>query len=439
VPYKAGQRLPAERASRLGHLDVLKSPLVAKLCESFEDPGMSALRQPLADWERIPSGGAPLRKVFAVDGSLQVIPNEIPPHKTLAFIKTALLRVDQVALQSIDRHMPHPYALRDLMADSALYHATVLPMRHVRVPGMTVYDAIRRAIFESVKDASLEGEPMETLKWLTYEKWGGQQKNLPPFECPHCGSGNATLLYDSESGPCPDCGKELLLTDMLGFHLEMAEEAAPDVVASAYMLIHETLLLFTGVRYFWEHKREVLADCLFLKDGPLAIRAQYSKLVAPIRRFLEAARTSGIEVCMAGQEKSGTFVDHLALIGPTASEGALFVPGHDYIREEIQHRPVTGAPYGKDTNYGAKVFVKLSERHQMVLSIPTRIPSGAYLKDPCVSDLIGAPQIFATLPTLLSSQYEGGLFPIELAHNVASLSTYPSAKILAMFAEAHGG
>ena len=434
MPYEAGQRLPAERASRLGHLDVLKSSLVKKLCESFEDT-VTSDTPPLASWQPIPSGGIPLPLVFAVDGSLQVIQNELPPHKALAFVKTALLRVDRVALESIDRQMPHPHALRDLMADSAMYHATVFPMRHVTVPGMTVYDAVRHGIFESVKDASLDGEPLETLKWLTYEKWDGQHKDLPPFECPHCGSDKATLPYDSESGPCPICGEELLLTDMLGFHLEMAEEAAPDSVASAYMLIHETLLLFTGVRYFWEHKPEVLTDCLFLKDGPLAIRAQYSKLVAPIRRFLQTARASGLQVCMVGQEKSGAFVDHLALIGPAAPEGELFVPGHNYVREEIQHRPVAGAPYGKDTNYGAKVFVKLDERHRMVLNIPT----GNYVRDPDVLDLIGASRIFATLPTLLSSQYEGGLFPVELAHNVASLSTYPSAKVLAMFAEASKG
>lgn len=219
---------------------------------------------------------------------------------------------------------------------------------------------------------------------------------------------------------------------MLGFHLEMAEEAAPDSIASAYMLIHETLLLFTGVRYFWEHKRELLAECLFIKDGPLAIRAQYSKLVAPIRRFLQAAQERGVEVCIIGQEKSGAFVDHLALIGPSAPEGTVFLPGHNYIREQIQHRPIAGMPYGKDTNYGVKAFVKINDRHAMVLNIPT----GKYKSDPGIGDLIGSGRIFATLPSLLSSQYEGGLFPVELAHNVASLSTYPSAKILAMFAEA---
>lgn len=219
---------------------------------------------------------------------------------------------------------------------------------------------------------------------------------------------------------------------MLGFHLEMTEEAAPDSIASAYMMIHETMLLFTGVRYFWEHNRELLAECLFMRDGPLSIRAQYSKLVAPIRRFLQAARESDIEVCMLGQEKTGYFVDHLTLIGPAAPEGQIFLPGHNYIREQIQYRSAAGMPYGKDTNYGAKAFVKVSDRHGMVLNIPT----GEYRSDPVVPDLIGAVRIFATLPSLLSSQYEGGLFPIELAHNVASLSTYPSAKVLALFAEA---
>lgn len=431
MPYEAGQRLPGERASRLGHLDVLKSPLVKRLCESFEDTRFGH-KEPPAKWEAIPTGGQPLRIVFAVDGSLQVIENELPPHKALAFVKTALLRVDRAALDSIDRQFPHPYALRDLMADSALYHATVFPMRHIAVEGMNVYDAVRTAIFESVNDASLEGETMETLKWLAYEKWDGSEKGLPAFECPHCGHNSATLPFDAERGPCPRCGKELLLTDMLGFHLDMSEEAAPNSIATAYMLIHEALLLFTGIRYYWDRKPEVLKDCLFIKDGPLAIRAQYSKLVAPIRRFLQRARAEGVDICLLGQEKSGAFFDHLTLIGRSAPIGSIFVPGHDYIRREIQYRPASGAPYGKDTNYGAKVFLKLDDRHQSVLNIPT----GEYVQEPTAGDLIGQERIFATVPTLLSIQHEGALFPIELAHNVASLSTYPSAKVLSLFAEA---
>ena len=38
MPYQRGLRLPAEKASKLGHLEVIKCPLVQKLCQNFEDP-----------------------------------------------------------------------------------------------------------------------------------------------------------------------------------------------------------------------------------------------------------------------------------------------------------------------------------------------------------------------------------------------------------------
>ena len=165
--------------------------------------------------------------------------------------------------------------------------------------------------------------------------------------------------------------------------------------------------------------------------APLSIRAQYSKLVNPIRRFLGTAQGQGIEICVIGQEKSGAFWDHLQLIGDDAPTGSFFIPDHTYIREQVQHRPVAGAAYGKDTNYGAKVFVKLDDRYKFVLNIPN-----GDLANPQNPNVLGASKIFATLPTILSARYEDGLLPVELAHSVASLSTYPSAKVLAMFAEA---
>ena len=45
------------------------------------------------------------------------------------------------------------------------------------------------------------------------------------------------------------------------------------------------------------------------------------------------------------------------------------------------------------------------------------------------------PRILATLPGLISHKFEGALFPIELANGIASMSSYPSAKILQRFIE----
>ena len=52
-------------------------------------------------WQPLPTDGQPLPIVFAVDGSLQPVVDERPPHKTIMFIKTALLRLDRVALAKI--------------------------------------------------------------------------------------------------------------------------------------------------------------------------------------------------------------------------------------------------------------------------------------------------------------------------------------------------
>jgi len=433
MPYKAGERLPGERASRLGHLEVLKSELVNKLVKNFEDTDLPTTSNS-SSWEQIPTGGESLPLVFGIDGSMYPIESETPPYKRLAFVKTALLRIDQFTLSKIDKDSPHPLALKDILTDSALYHATVFPLRHVSIPGVNVYHGIRQIIYESTKDESLNGEPMETLKWIAYEKWDGKPKKLPLFQCPHCGETVATLPYDAETGKCSKCKGDLFLTDMLGFHQEMAPDSAPDTVATAYMNIHEVLLLFTGIRYYWEENRDVFSKCLFVKDGPLAIRAQYSKLVNPIRRFLAYANDKGYPVHIIGQEKTGRFYDHLELIGRNTPIGNIFIPSNKYIKEEIQHRPNTGYPYGKDTNYGAKVFVKLNDFHHIVLNIPT----GKFVENPALSDLIGAGRIFATLSTILSNKYEGALLPIELANGIASLSTYPSAQILKIFAEAKG-
>ena len=83
----------------------------------------------------------------------------------------------------------------------------------------------------------------------------------------------------------------------------------------------------------------------------------------------------------------------------------------------------------KDTNYGAKVFIKLNNYHKMIVTIPT----GQFNAHSRANDLVGWERICATLPTIISNRFEGALLPIELVHGIASLSTYPSAEIIKAF------
>lgn len=435
MPYQAGKHLPGERASKLGHLQVVKSALVGKLVEAFESDAAPEASQPAA-WKEWTGEAEPLPIVFAVDGSHLPVASSRPPYKELMFVKTALIRLDAVRLGRIDRHSPNPFALRDLLQDAAVYHATVFPLRHVWLPHATLYDTVREIAFESMRD-DLSGAALDTLRWLAYEKWTDEKKALPLFECPHCRETKATLPFDATEGTCPACHKPIYITDMLGFHQEMTEDAASQNVPSSYRSIHETLLLFAGVKYYWEHDRKTLGECLFVKDGPLSLRAQYSKLVAPIRKFLSHALAAGAPVHILGQEKTGYFVDHLQMLTnylPCDKRVRFFTPGTDYVTTEVQRRQSGGAPYGKDTNYGAKMFLAWREHHRMVVSIPT----GQFLRDPTFKDLIGADRIFATIPDILGYKHEDSLLPIELANGIASMSTYPSAQILKLFSENAG-
>jgi len=437
MPYQKGLRLPRERASKLGHLEVIKSPLVQKLCQNFDDPNYVP-DSSNALWQKLPKGEEELKIIFASDGSIQTIESPNPPYKAIAFIKTALLKVDQYAISKLDKETPNPFALRDIMKGAALFHSSAFPLRHVLIPGRTIYQTVREIIYESVKDVglnnALDGAMMETLKWIAYEKWNPKPKDyLEEFGCPHCHKNVATLPFDTEKGNCPECKGEIFITDMFGLHLTMQEDFAPNQVASDYMAVSETLMIFTPIRYFWENNKEMLKKCLMVKDGPLSLRATLAKLSAPIRRFFKFAKENRIEVAMIGQEKTGAFFEHLQLIGNSATTGSIFIPDNSYIRSDIQHSNSTSI-YGSDTNYGAKVFIKYNDYHKMVINVPTG-ERGEFVEAPSISNLIAIHKIIATLPTILSNRYEGALLPLELANGVASLSTYPSAKALELFSD----
>lgn len=441
MPYSAGSRLPAESASKLGHLAVINNEWVQALVKDFEELQEGTVDSSNTVWQAFNiEGVTPLRNIWAVDGSFVAVRADTKPPKEVAFVKTALMLVDKFKIDQIDKENPHPLILQDIMRDSALFHATVFPLKNVRSSLGSNYDAIRHIVNESMK-IDEDGAFYETLKWIAYRKWEeNTNNNSPSFECPHCHFKQENgLIYDADEGVCAHCKNQIFLTDMIGFHLDMDEESAPDSVASAYMLIMEHLMLFTAVRLLWNHyDKSIFSDTLFIKDGPMTLRSQYSKLVPNIRMFIEHSKRQERPIHIVSQEKSGAFFDHLSSIARFApphdrGQNIHFAPlSHEYVRREVHRSPDLANPYGKRTNWGEKVYVKLDPVNCMVLNIPT----GEYVDDvnfPGASDLVGFQRILSTLPALVSNKFEGALFPIELANGIASMSSYPSARILQRF------
>lgn len=436
MAYSSGTRLPFESASKLGHLKVIESEWVNALIKDFETNDLMNMYDNNEElWHRFDdSSVSPLRHIWVSDGSyVSVTENK----KELAFVKTALMTIEQNKIAIIDKEYPHPILMQDIMQDSALFHATVFPLKNLKSTKGNIYNTVRNIIFDSMKFDE-DGIYFETLKWIVYKKWNSKKENSPSFECPHCGKKIENgIEYDQDKSTCPFCHKEVLLTDMIGFHLDMNEDNAPIAVASSYMLIMELLMLFTVIRLHWINRdKSLVSNTLYIKDGPMTLRKQYSKLVPAIRSFLQYAKEQNRPIHIIGCEKSGTYFEHLGSISKFVdlADGKMkfAVLNHGYIRKEIQRAPDHVNPYGSRTNWGEKVFVVLDKNTYITLNMPT----GKYNPDdlfPRVEDIIGLKRILATLPSLISRKYEGALYPIELVNGIASMSNYPSAKILQDF------
>ena len=184
------------------------------------------------------------------------------------------------------------------------------------------------------------------------------------------------LPYDADESICEYCKEIVYISDMIGFHLEMNEDTASANLATAYMLIHETLMLFSLIRYYWDKGlKNDLSEGLFIKDGPLTLRGQYSKLVPLIRNFLNFSKENGCLVHIVGQEKTGILADHLETFAKKIKpniKGELptfAILSHETVQKEIYRTHDAKNPYGSRTNYGEKIFVKLDPFHQMVISV----------------------------------------------------------------------
>tara|TARA_Y100001934_G_scaffold283495_1_gene403741 strand:+ start:3287 stop:4591 length:1305 start_codon:yes stop_codon:yes gene_type:complete len=431
MAYNGNNRLLGERASKIGHTNFMESNIVNDAISKFRYLKGQNHRDEVS-WLPINISAKPFNTTIAVDGSYQTVSKTINRHHhQIAYIQVAQQKIDGKELSQIDQISPNQFQLNDIMTNSVKSHCAVLPLSGIGLTGPGYYDGIRRLIYNKIKDPNLNGNLFETLKWLAYEKYNENKKRSPNFNCPHCDDETIGLAYDSDTGSCSNCHKEVFLTDMIGFHLEMGEDATPTSLAQNYMLILEVLLLFNQIRVYWsEQNFSEIENTLFIKDGPLLLRGQYAKLINPIRNFIEFSKKQKREIFIFGQEKSGTFVNHLDIIAPSAPTGSFFLPDSNYIRKNIQFKRSTSYSYGFKTNYGNKLFVNLGTKHNFVLSVPT----GKYNARNSISDLIGIDRIFATLPTILSQRRHNALFPIEHVNQAVSLSNYPSANTLSKWA-----
>ncbi len=422
---------PVEQASKIGHLKMIGNPMVRRVIEDFEDAAPSTGGPPVVKTGTVALDRQSLiRRVVTVDGGQAVVPNPVRREKAIAFIQVAacMLRMEDLRYMK-DHPLMDPRDLRKMIDDTIWYNPAVVPLAGVHHPGLTLQESIRRIVERTLSETGL----YETLKFLVYREWEDPwtiaSEERPSMDCLGCGKG-FQLPRHRVSFDCPSCGTKHALSDYLSIGTDGPEDWSKEEAASALRDALETLAMFHFVRKYHTNDK-VMGETLFVKDGPLLLRAALSRLVVPIRDFIASIRDRGHPLHLIGVEKTGDFAGFIEEHAHAVPDpGDYFLPSVRFVLEEIAGRTMS-AGYRNRVSYGSKVAVRVGEGHLMAANVPT----GEFLTAPAPRDLIGFEESVRTLSELVSYRYPNALIPLVLANSAASIARRPSGDILSAFTD----
>lgn len=419
---------PIELANKVGHIKLVQDPMIQRLIECFEDTRPTdAMALPAPDGRIDLFAECPIVQTVTIDGGQQAVPNIARPERQIGFIQVA---AQMVRIETLDYLKAHPLAdprdVRQSLSKFTDHTLAALPIAGMHMPKMTVRESIREAIHRFLSTYQL----YDALRFLVYREWrsADTDADVPEMDCLNCDD-TVLLARHATEFVCKSCSHGHKLGDYLLMSTDDSEEVGRLELVSSFRSALEVLALFSTIAKARDHAA-VMDHTLFLLDGPLLLRANLARLVEPIRDFVTDHRAAGRNIYLVGVEKGGdirAYADEISsgLIEP----GDYKILTFPFIVEQISGRRFNGNTYRNRVNYGAKVVVRLGDNHVVVLNIPT----GAFVLEPTVADLVGFEAIVRILSKVVSYRYENALIPIVLINEAASISNQPSGGILEQF------
>lgn len=395
MAYNSSGGLPMEKASKIAHMEIIKDDSIIELLQSFRSEELPPPPIVPQNTGSIPlKNESPIKYIVTVDGGLSIIPNPIRRDKAIAFIQvgTCFLKFDDIDRMKKDP-MLDPREVAGIIKKVS-YRPAALPLAGISRPHMTVKETIRHCI------NSILSPPYSNLYWvlefLVYRQWLKEDETFdaPSMNCYACGK-PFVLPRNQQLFKCPvaSCQHEHFLSDYLQISNSGSDDWSKEDAAKAMMSVMEHLaILEVPIMCIRQKKLKALQQFLFIKDGPLLLRAALSRLVEPIRELIEWLKMKDVTLHLTGVEKSGDLANYVneqqAIFSDSEGRylpGTFFIPNVKFLLEEVTGQIYNPATYRNRVNYGAKVGVALSKRHLVVLNIPT----GNFITNPNKEDLIG--------------------------------------------------
>jgi hypothetical protein len=428
-------RRPFERASKIGHSEIINDPEVVafvKACALPAAPPPGSLDEKL---EEIPPSTGRITTVIAIDGGLtETYVREEFPSASIAFVAMGPLLLSLSDLDELDA-MPFigPEDMRRLKNIDR--YSFAFPVKGIRYKtAATFSEGVRLRVHEFLSHG--DGPLLAALKWLLCRGWAppaGREDWVVP-RCPNADCLERDFIF-SLDGPdvvhCSACGRPVFLADALRLYERIDDEQGAGAIVSYLLTSLEQIVLVHLIRSVLSIKPSLLEEILFVKDGPLAFFGVAAPLHAPMRDLMRHLSDDfdAPVINLIGLEKSGAFVEHAHAIEKQLPPYSALTLDSKYIYKNIvPGDPTTGA-FGANTYYGAKVIFTGGSGDVYVGTVPT----GDAVLTPKMHDLYNGADVLRATVLLRCSMYDNALIPVALANKLVSLADVPSAEILKKF------
>jgi hypothetical protein len=457
VPYQNARGF--QRARRLGHVPTAdNSELASKLGlyrRPAEDASGFTVDPYLVPTDEVPGPTEPeIGFAVAIDGSTYEYTeafDRFPSTRALYFQIAGVFCDLRTML-----NQPGPFVSPARVADAVEQDVIpgFLPSSHL---AHAVYDdpveAFRAELFDffeskQVNERTLAAILLRVQRHATVEDAAAGAKQMVRVRrCPNTtctgsdGQPQRDVLVPAEGvGKCPSCHIAVWPTDVLRLDEAFNPEGSNLEVLGRAMMAIEHLVLIGVALTVLEDAPQILPDCAFIADGPLA---QFGE-VAPLRLGLlrtwrkiakDLESRSLAPPVVLGIEKTGFAADHLRALRERLPAGILMRLTDEYLGDRLR------AHSWKETYYGRKFFYVSREGRALVITVPplatdmSPYPSegGIDRSDPAHYPTLR--RTLALLDSIGTQLYDNALIPVALAHSFAAYPLTTSTKVLRLLTE----
>ena len=380
----------------------------------------------------------PIEHFIAIDGGYTTVAvKKSFPSSTISFFQFGALFFKLKDLEDIDIK---PFiAPEDIARLKELERIKlVIPTKNISLKGSsTLIYSVRKTIYDFFS-ADREGyNYIDTLKWFLFQEYNKTLSSYQLANCPECGTPRIDIKYgdirENHTFDCPLCKREIFLTDAFRLHEAIDNELGAGGILGYLVNLIEQFLIIHTIKIILDLQPSVLKKTFFIKDGPLAFFGQTANMHKSMRHLCNYLFDK-YDLCIAGLEKSGIFVEHADEISEKLKPGQYLLLSNEYIYKHIlPGDPDTNEPYARTSYYGSKLIFKSKDKKMYVATLPTA--NEKVVLSPTKDKFKNIDIILMNVEKLRCDMYDNSLFPIALANKLVSLSDHPSSMILEKFAK----